>query len=252
MAVDQKEVNALLEQTKDEIALDEKLGINPKDKYRSESGKILDQVYSGIALDENLKIPSPHVGTITKEDIAQFQKQAQDDAIFKMHNRAIMEDFLKTKGHDITKQNIQNVIENKLDELLLKAKSNNHKEQMAQQIPRTAQSKTLQSQPKKKISTTNESKRNEFLYSILNSTSVENKKDQVKSSSIFTNIANKLSNFFKQEVSSFLSPFMTDKMNEKLNSIFSKTTISSQGNYQPPKITTSPTGRFNTKSNGIG
>ena len=46
MAVDQNEVNALLEAR--------------KDKYRSEQWKILDQEYSKIALDENLKIPSLH------------------------------------------------------------------------------------------------------------------------------------------------------------------------------------------------
>jgi|GEM_PF-6961904 len=240
MAVDQNEVNALLEAI--------------KDKYRSEQWKILDQEYSKIALDENLKIPSPHVGTITDKDIEIGREQAKNDANFKTDNRPRAEALLKKQGHDITKQNIQNVIENKLDELLLKAKSNHRQEQMPKQIPRTTQS-----QSKKKISTTNESKtttneskHNEFFYKILNRTSVENKKDQVKSSSIFTNIANKLSNFFKQEVSSFLSPFMSDKMNEGLiNSIFSKTTISSQGKYQSPKITTSPTGRFNTKSNGM-
>lgn len=59
MAVDQKKVNALLEEMQDEIKLAKKLGINPKEFYKTDKEKAAEKIYQQmrdeIALDERIK-----------------------------------------------------------------------------------------------------------------------------------------------------------------------------------------------------
>lgn len=48
IAVDKKEVDALLQEIQDKISLDKKLGTNPKDKYKSDDEREADPIYQQI------------------------------------------------------------------------------------------------------------------------------------------------------------------------------------------------------------
>lgn len=87
MAVDQNEVNALLEEMQDEIKLAKKLGINPKEFYKTDKEKAADKIYQQIqdeiALDIKHKIPNPPIGRIHFSPKQHSQQSAIEPGIIR-------------------------------------------------------------------------------------------------------------------------------------------------------------------------
>ena len=219
----------------------------------------------------------PSTANITNEAIQRLREreknireQEKNDAIFRMDERARIEAYLKTKGWDITKQNIKNIIEKKLDERLLAAKLKHHQEQMAQKRPQSTQlqiqqvSKQVVAQVLKgdvgsnaALQRRNEQARQGYAQQLaqqkasnqgliqsysakIQALSNQNTEKQTQNNATLGDLSDKISNFFKSEIKKFkqefstlLSPLMPDKNNKKSNSAFS---ISTPQNRKVPTV----------------
>ena len=279
MAVDQNEVNALLEEMQDEIKLAKKLGINPKEFYKTDKEKAADKIYQQIqdeiALDKSLKKSQEGLQKIEEQVInkrlANLESSIKPDPeleAYKIQYMAWAKSTYTKNKKVMTPQQESSESLNAVQEF---SKQKQEYQKLTEVTRIFDKMVNLANTDKGKENKTWDALRNMASDINLQTTAnldkakVHPKIDHktIAMKNLITALGGKpitmenMVNHFKelnteqQNQSRLQTHSPSVNKSTSSQSTFSKTTISSPKTLQSPNITTSPTGRFNTKSNGM-